>query len=61
MGPHRPGSQRSLSSGLDLLEALSTCKWVRRPWKTSDDLIQIADDLLGLWGKLFLRSQRRRR
>jgi hypothetical protein len=57
MGPHRPGSQRSLSSELDLPEALPTCKWAqrpypqsRRPWKTSDDLIQIADDLLGLWG-----------
>jgi hypothetical protein len=26
MGPHRPGSQRSLSSGPNLPEALPTCK-----------------------------------
>jgi hypothetical protein len=66
MGPHRPGSQRSLSSGLDLPEALPTYKWARRPypqsrrpWKTLDDLIQIADDMLCLRGKLLLRSWRR--
>jgi hypothetical protein len=29
MGPHRLGSQRSLSSGPDLPEALPTCKWAR--------------------------------
>jgi hypothetical protein len=68
MGPHLPGSQRSLSSGLDLPEALTTCKWARRPylqsrrpWKTLDDLIQIADDLPGLRGKLLLRSRWQRR
>jgi hypothetical protein len=32
MGPHRPGSQRSLSSGPDLPEALPTCKWAQRPY-----------------------------
>jgi hypothetical protein len=68
MGPHRLGSQRSLSSGPDLPEALPTCKWARRPypqsrrpWKISDDLIQIVDDMLGLRGKPLLRSRRRRR
>jgi hypothetical protein len=66
MGPHRPGSQRSLSSGLDLPEVLPTYKWAQRPypqpqrsWKTSDDLIQIAEDLPGLWGKILPRSRRR--
>jgi hypothetical protein len=68
MGPHQPGSQRSLSSGSDLPEALPTCKWARRPypqsrrpWKTMDDLIQIADDMPGLQSKLLPRSRRRRR
>jgi hypothetical protein len=66
MGPHRTGSQRSLSSGPDLSEALPTCKWARRPysqsrrsWKTTDGHIQITDDLPGLWSKLLLRSWRR--
>jgi hypothetical protein len=64
MGPHRPGSQRSLSSGPDLPEALPTCKWAwrphpqsRRPWKASDDLIQIAEYPPGLWGKIIPRSR----
>jgi hypothetical protein len=64
MGPHRPGSRRSLSSGPDLPEAQLTCKWVRRPypqsrqpWKTSDDLIQTPEDLPGLWRKLLPRSR----
>jgi hypothetical protein len=55
MGPHRPGSQRSLPSGPDLPEAPPTCKWVRRPypqlwrpWKTPEDLTQILKDPLGL-------------
>jgi hypothetical protein len=64
MGPHRPGSQRSLSSGPDLPEAMPTCKWARRPypqsrrpWKTLDDLIQITEDLPGLCSKLLPRSR----
>jgi hypothetical protein len=64
MGPHRPGSQRSLSNGPDQPEVLSTCKWAQRPypqpwrpWKTSDDLIQTAKDLSGLWGKILPRSR----
>jgi hypothetical protein len=68
MGPHRPGSQRSLSCGPDLPEALPTCKWGQRPypksqrhWKTLDDLIQIMEDLSGLWSKVLPRSQWRRR
>jgi hypothetical protein len=58
MGPHRPGSWRSLSSGPDLSEAPPTCKWTRRPypqpwrpWKTSGDLIRILEDLPSLWRK----------
>jgi hypothetical protein len=58
MGPHRPGSWRSLSSGPDLSEAPPTCKWTRipypqprQPWKTSSDLIRISEDLPGLWRK----------
>jgi hypothetical protein len=61
MGPHRPGSPRSLSSGPDLPEAPPTCKWAqgpypqsRQPWKTSDDLIQTPEDLPGLRRKLLL-------
>jgi hypothetical protein len=60
MGPHRLGSQRSLSSGPNLREVPPTCKWAqrpypqsRRPWKTSDDLIQTSEDLPGLWRKFF--------
>jgi hypothetical protein len=66
MGPHRPGSQRSLSSGPDLPKALPTYRWARRPypqsrrpWKTLEDLIQIAEDLPGLRNKLLPRSRRR--
>jgi hypothetical protein len=65
MGPHQLGSQRCLPSGPDLPEALPTCKWARRPypqsrrpWKTLYDLIQIADDQLGLRSKLPPRSRR---
>jgi hypothetical protein len=61
MGPHRPGSQRSPSSGPDLPEALSNCKWAqrsypqsRRPRKTLDDLIQIAEDLPGFGARFSL-------
>jgi hypothetical protein len=68
MGPHRPRSQRSLSSGPDLPKALPTCKWARRPypqsrrpWKALDDLILIAGDLPGLWSKILLGSRWRRR
>jgi hypothetical protein len=57
-GPHRPGSQRSLSSGPGLPEAQSTWKWTRRPypqpsrpWKTREDLIQTPEDPPGLWRK----------
>jgi hypothetical protein len=67
-GPHRPGSQRSLSSGPDLPEALPICKWAqrpypqpRRPWKTLDDLIQTLENLPGLWSKHLPRSRWRRR
>jgi hypothetical protein len=61
MGPHQPGSQRSLSNGPDLPEAPTTCKWARRsypqpwrPWKTPADLIQILT--LGVQGKLLDRG-----
>jgi hypothetical protein len=37
MGPHRPGSQRSLSSGSDLLEVPPTCKWAQRPYPQPGD------------------------
>jgi hypothetical protein len=64
MGTHRPGSRRSLSSGPELPEAPPTYKWVRRPypqsrrpWKTSDDLIQTPEDQPGLWRKLLPRSR----
>jgi hypothetical protein len=63
-GPHRPGSQRYLSSGPNLPEALLTYKWAqrpypqpRRPWKTLDDLIQTLEDLPGLCSKLLPRSR----
>jgi hypothetical protein len=59
MGPYRPGSWRSLSSGPNLSEVPPTCKWARRPypqprrpWKISNDLIQTLQDLPGLWRKL---------
>jgi hypothetical protein len=35
MGPHRLGSQRSLSSGLDLPEVQPTYKWAWRPYLQS--------------------------
>jgi hypothetical protein len=63
MGPHRPGSRRSLSSGPNLPESPPTCKWAQRPypqswrpWKTSDDLIQTPEDLPGLQRKPLPRS-----
>jgi hypothetical protein len=48
----------------DLPEVPLTRKWARRPYpqsrrpqKSSDDLIQIAEDLPGLWRKLLPRSR----
>jgi hypothetical protein len=47
------------------VEAPPTYKWAQRPypqirrlWKTSDNLIQIPEDLPGLWRKLLPRSRR---
>jgi hypothetical protein len=37
-GPHRPGSQRSLSCGSDLPEAMPACKWAQRPYLQPGDL-----------------------
>jgi hypothetical protein len=45
----------------DLSETPPTCKWTqwpypqpRRPWNTTCDLIQISEDLPGLWRKFLL-------
>jgi hypothetical protein len=52
---------RPARSSTDLQVGLETLFAARRPWKTSDDLIQIAGDLPGLRGKPSPRSRRRRR
>jgi hypothetical protein len=55
MGPHQP---RSRLSGPNLPEAPAdlqvgpkTISTTLQPWKTLDDLIQIPEDLPGLWRK----------
>jgi hypothetical protein len=57
MGPHRPGSWRSLTSGSDLSEAPPTCKWTRRPYPQPGDLNQIPETHRACGARLSPRSR----